>query len=713
MLVKKNLSLLIFAALVLIVGLFPGAVSAQNVQPTTTPTPVASQSVPYSDLIKDAIPFGHPLALKSESGQEFTLWINKAYVDEEAARMLGNPQTPADRRWVVIQVSVLYQKGPTDYGASLLDESQFDIVSRGHILSDDYFKYTPSPTLDQIHLFPEKKGLGYLVYQFDRSEPQPLLRLVYNGQTYFLKLFNGYMSNVLKEQAGKTEINQVTPQLVNFSDQNVGTKENPIPPGTSVAYQFNQSNLKVEINVRKILRGYDAYKESNDVWGVVGTPENGLEYIMPYFEIKVTGTDTQIATFDNSTLWKVISGDEEVPMNSFTFFCPMPCLQEEQAYLGGAIEGWLPRLVKQGDPNPLLVFDDRLYFSLTTPATSADSSAADAAPQVFSANALSYDNVNNIQVEKELNQGSVVRALDFSADGKLLASGSEDRKIHIWNIDSGTEATSFDADKIAINDLDFSPDGKWIAAVDIDNRIAVFDASSGKVVKELDQKGKGIFGKFLPDGSLVTVNRNGTITTWDPTTGEVIHRSATPRHAIPEVCVDSYLYHFAMTDDGSVYAASLSCGYGVAWEPASTRILSTIEDRRIDAPVVPGVSAVALSSRRNTFAFGPDWRHEGDLWLIDVADLDKGLVINSVGSMQPEISLLAFSPEGSLLASGLGNVVRVFWPEIPSGYMAGQGFVDLTAHDAQITSLEFSPDATRMATGDYLGKIVFWSVPQK
>jgi WD40 repeat protein len=730
--VKKPFLLVLCALAFLAAGYLPDRVLAQTQGPSSnsiarsgvfqqasaTPTPAPSDTataapstppVPYSELTANAIPLGKPLFLENDGGKKFSFQVNFSYLGTEADYRILRLPAPVDRRWVVIQVTIDYLKGPTTQGESLLNEDEFDIVSRGQILNRDYFKYTPSPTLDQIHLFPEKKGLGFLVYQFDASDPQPILRLVHNGKTYFFRLFTAFQSNELLKEANQTGIAKIKPPRVDFAKDKVGTKENPVPVGTTVSYQLQGTNTTLEMTIRKILRGYDAYKQSNDVWEIVGPPENGKEYIMPYFEIKMAGSDSQVFSLDDD-LWSVISNGQNVEMNSYYFFCPMPCIHGYQTYLGGTSEGWLTRLVNQGDPNPLLVFNNQLYFSLNS-GKSSEAGASSSQTKTFAAGALTYNNVNSIQVFKELDQKFVIHALAFSPDGATLAAGSDDRKIHLWNVADGTEKKVIDSKKIGVKSLAYSPDGTLLAAADIDTLVMVWDASSGEVVKEIKQGGKGIFVRFLPDNTLVSVDRNGIVTIWNPRTGEALKRYTTPRHTMDKSCANSYLLDFDMTPDGKTFAASLACGYASAWKPETGNVLFTSEDHRADSWKIATLSSVALSPQRPVFAFGSDFYHEGDLWLIDVADLDKNIRINSVGNMQLNIGAMSFSPEGSLLAAGLSNNIRVFWPEIPSGFLAGQGFRDLKAHKAQVTTLAFSNDDTLLASGDYKGKIILWNIP--
>lgn len=61
-----------------------------------------------------------------------------------------------------------------------------------------------------------------------------------------------------------------------------------------------------------------------------------------------------------------------------------------------------------------------------------------------------------------------VRSACFSPDNKYLATGSEDCKVRIWDLESLQLAKTF-ADTVPIYSVDYSNDGKYIATASGDN----------------------------------------------------------------------------------------------------------------------------------------------------------------------------------------------------------------------------------------------------
>jgi WD40 repeat protein len=67
------------------------------------------------------------------------------------------------------------------------------------------------------------------------------------------------------------------------------------------------------------------------------------------------------------------------------------------------------------------------------------------------------------------------RALAFSPDGRLLAAGSRDGRVRIYEVDSGREVIDLALGKDAINDLAFAPDAMTAAAACHDRAIVIWD----------------------------------------------------------------------------------------------------------------------------------------------------------------------------------------------------------------------------------------------
>jgi tetratricopeptide (TPR) repeat protein len=78
-----------------------------------------------------------------------------------------------------------------------------------------------------------------------------------------------------------------------------------------------------------------------------------------------------------------------------------------------------------------------------------------------------------------------VRSVAFSPDGRLLASGSNDQTIKLWEVASGGLKQTLGGRRNWVLSVAFSPDGRLLASADLDNTIKLWDVASGTLRQTL------------------------------------------------------------------------------------------------------------------------------------------------------------------------------------------------------------------------------------
>jgi WD40 repeat protein len=123
-----------------------------------------------------------------------------------------------------------------------------------------------------------------------------------------------------------------------------------------------------------------------------------------------------------------------------------------------------------------------------------------------------------------------VHTVAFSADGKLLASAGEETggggswAVRIWQVPSGREVRCIWLGyRAVVRRVALSPDGSLVAWSGAGAGVAVADVATGRVIDRLDKSG----GKdtvrpfaFSPDGKALATGAAGTLRLWDLTTGK-------------------------------------------------------------------------------------------------------------------------------------------------------------------------------------------------
>jgi WD40 repeat protein len=99
--------------------------------------------------------------------------------------------------------------------------------------------------------------------------------------------------------------------------------------------------------------------------------------------------------------------------------------------------------------------------------------------------------ITDAQTQKELvrilGHKGPVTALGVSPDGKILASGSSDKSIALWDLPTGKQILNI-AVKATVVSVTFSQDGKNLVSREEDKSVKLWDIATGQLLQSAKNK---------------------------------------------------------------------------------------------------------------------------------------------------------------------------------------------------------------------------------
>ena len=300
------------------------------------------------------------------------------------------------------------------------------------------------------------------------------------------------------------------------------------------------------------------------------------------------------------------------------------------------------------------------------------------------------------KAKSSVGHGSLVSSLAFSPNGKILASGSWDSSVKVWNLSNSELIYNLPASSWSVLAVAISPDSKTLAngngyGPTIESEtVRLWDLGTGKLIRSISASAKIRAVTFSLDGkTLISGAEDKTIKIWNANDGQLLKTLSGHSEIVTSL---------AVTSNGKNFVSGSFDKTIKLWDLQTGELIRTFSGHSgavTSVAINPGNKLVVSGSSDKTIK----------LW-----DLQTGELIRTFSGHSGAVTSVAISPDGQSLVSGDGGydssdrTVRVW------NLKTGEVIHTLNGHSEEITAVAVSPDGKIIASGSRDARVKIWSL---
>lgn len=284
-----------------------------------------------------------------------------------------------------------------------------------------------------------------------------------------------------------------------------------------------------------------------------------------------------------------------------------------------------------------------------------------------------------------------VYAVDWSPDGKRIASGGGDNTVQVWDALTGAHVLIYRGHSSQVNSVNWSPNGKYIASSG-DGTVQVWHSATGKLLFSEGSQSNQIYGGvWSPDGTQIAtwLGNDNTFQVWDIQTRKVVASYGN---------ASNWSSNCLWSPDGKYFAAY---GFDNAQQVPTMQLWDIASHKIVYTTDLPNTQRSLMSwspgSQRLAFACSSGLANARDVpsgqHLVTYPDTDGGQWLN-----------VAWSPDGMLIAAGSYTPFTVqLW-----NATTAKPTYTYNKHTAPVQAIAWSPSSKDIASGGNDSTVRVW-----
>ena len=281
-------------------------------------------------------------------------------------------------------------------------------------------------------------------------------------------------------------------------------------------------------------------------------------------------------------------------------------------------------------------------------------------------NVLIWDIQKEVPLLELPHTGQWVHRVDFSPDGKLIATACSDHSFRLFEASSGALLCKVEAHDDSVIGVDFSSDGSQLLSCSYDKTAAIWDISDLADVKRLQLlQGHSWWvhdARYSPDGRrIVTVGQDGQAIVWSKNEDATFEKTSV------------FVGH-----DGPVFSGAFS--------PNGKHVVTGGLDKRVMVWDFLRQSKTSIQQRLEGEAAAPP-------------------VFRAFDGHRAPIRSVSFSSDGKRIVSGSVDNSLKIWDAT-----TGELHRTLRGHEREVRSAVFSPDGRQVVSGSFDDSVRVWDI---
>ncbi len=278
-----------------------------------------------------------------------------------------------------------------------------------------------------------------------------------------------------------------------------------------------------------------------------------------------------------------------------------------------------------------------------------------------------------------------VSSVTITPDAKNIISGSSDKTIKVWDSESGKEIRTLSGHGGMVSSVAVTPDAKHIVSGSSDKTIKVWDLESGKQIRTLQGHTSWVYSVAVTQDvkHIISGSSDKTIKVWDLESGAQIHTFK--GHA-------GLVYSVAVTQDSKHIISGSSDKTIKVWDLEFGKQIRTLQGH------TSWVYSVAVTQDASHIISGSYDK------TIKVWDLESGEQIRTLQGHDGLVTSVVITDEKYLISGSDDKTIKVWDLE------AGEQNRAFKGHAGLVNSVAVTHDARYLISGSYDKTIKVWDL---